>query len=175
MAHKAPASFLRSGPLRLPCSPVRYACLGGGVERGETPACAAVRETCEELLVEPAQIEVIGSLGRLPGPGGRALHAFVGILSDYGGTWSPDEVERTFIVDLDWLCAQEPAIYDVTLTPTYPEDYPWELVPGGTSYAWRAQHSNVPFYRGTDPLIWGATARVLMRFAEVCRVGGARG
>ncbi|MBQ6524601.1 MAG: CoA pyrophosphatase [Atopobiaceae bacterium] len=148
---------------------------GGGVERGETPACAAVRETCEELLVEPAQIEVIGSLGRLPGPGGRALHAFVGILSDYGGTWSPDEVERTFTVDLDWLCAQEPAIYDVTLTPTYPEDYPWELVPGGTSYAWRAQHSNVPFYRGTDPLIWGATARVLMRFAEVCRVGGARG
>lgn len=99
----------------------------------------------------------------------------MGILSDYGGTWSPDEVERTFTVDLDWLCAQEPAIYDVTLTPTYPEDYPWELVPGGTSYAWRAQHSNVPFYRGTDPLIWGATARVLMRFAEVCRVGGARG
>lgn len=142
---------------------------GGGIDAGETPLEAAIRETCEELLVDPGQIEVIGSLGSQPGPGGRPLHVFVGILTNYQGTWSVDEVDQTFAISLDWLLAHEPAIYDVTLTPTYPQDYPWDLIPGGTNYRWRPQVNHVPLYRGTDPLIWGATARVLKRFADLCK------
>lgn len=142
---------------------------GGGIEAGETPLEAAIRETCEELLVDERQIEVIGSLGTQPGPGGRTLHVFVGTLGDYQGTWSADEVDQTFAVSLDWLLAHEPTIYDVTLTPSYPPDYPWDLIPGGTNYRWRPQVNHVPFYKGTDPLIWGATARVLKRFADICK------
>lgn len=142
---------------------------GGGIEAGETPLEAAIRETCEELLVDERQIEVIGSLGTQPGPGGRALHVFVGTLGDYQGTWSADEVDQTFAVSLDWLLAHEPTIYDVTLAPNYPPDYPWDLIPGGTNYRWRPQVNHVPFYKGTDPLIWGATARVLKRFADICK------
>ena len=139
---------------------------GGGIERGETPQEAAVRETCEELLVEPRQIEVLGKLGTSEGPGGRALHAFVGTLADYRGTFSPDEVDRTFTLPVQWLLDHDPDIYQVTLEPRYPRDYPWELVPGGRSYPWRARVNEVPFYRGTDPLVWGATARVLGAFAK---------
>lgn len=139
---------------------------GGGIERGETPQEAAVRETCEELLVEPLQIEVLGKLGTSEGPGGRALHAFVGTLADYRGTFSPDEVDRTFTLPVQWLLDHDPDIYQVTLEPRYPSDYPWDLVPGGRSYPWRARVNEVPFYRGTDPLVWGATARVLGAFAK---------
>ena len=144
---------------------------GGGIERGETPQEAAVRETCEELLVEPRQIEVLGKLGTSEGPGGRALHAFVGTLADYRGTFSPDEVDHTFMLPVQWLLDHDPDIYQVTLEPRYPRDYPWELVPGGRSYPWRARVNEVPFYRSTDPLVWGATARVLRRFAALLREG----
>ena len=140
---------------------------GGGIERGETPQEAAVRETCEELLVSPTQIEVIGELGCLEGPGGRGLHAFVGTLEDYQGSFSKNEVERTFALPLQWLLNHEPELYRVSLDPHYPDDYPWELVPGGRRYPWRSRVNEVPFYRGTDPLVWGATARVLARFASL--------
>ena len=142
---------------------------GGGIEPGETPCEAAVRETCEELLVRPEQIKVLGELGALEGPGGRTLHAFVGELSDYHGSFSPDEVERTFTLPLQWIVDHDPEVYRVSLEPHYPDDYPWELVPGGRDYPWKARVNKVPFYRGTDPLVWGATARVLRCFAALLR------
>ena len=142
---------------------------GGGIEPDESPLDAAIRETCEELLVRPSQIDVLGSLGTFDGPGGRALHAFVATLVGYEGTYYPAEVDRTFTLPLSWLLAHEPDVYQVEYAPSFPEDYPWELVPGGRSYPWRARKSDVPFYRGTDPLVWGATARVLRRLAQALR------
>lgn len=142
---------------------------GGGIEAGETPMEAAVRETCEELLVSPSQVKVLGELGALEGPGGRSLYAFVGEITGYEGTFSANEVDRTFTLSLPWLLGNNPDVYQVSLEPRYPADYPWELVPGGKRYPWRARINEVPFYRGTDPLVWGATARVLKRFAELLR------
>ena len=149
-------------------------CLPGGrIEQDETPWEAAVRETCEELLLEPHQIEFIADMGSQPGPGGMPLYVFVGKLSNYKGSYSPAEVDHTFTLDLDWLLQHDPTVYDVRMTPSYPDDYPWELIPGGRSYPWRAQVNQVPFYLQTEPLIWGATARVLKRFAHLCRTADA--
>ncbi|MDO5120293.1 MAG: CoA pyrophosphatase [Coriobacteriales bacterium] len=142
---------------------------GGGIEVDESPLDAAIRETCEELCVRPSQIDVLGSLGTFDGPGGRQLHAFVAKLAGYQDTYSPDEVERIFKLPLTWLIEHDPAVYQVSYAPQYPDDYPWELVPGGRGYRWRTRTNEVPFYRGTEPLVWGATARVLRRFAEVLR------
>lgn len=143
-------------------------CLPGGrIEADESPLDAAIRETCEELCVRPSQIDVLGSLGTFDGPGGRELHAFVAKLANYQGTFSSDEVECTFTLPLEWLIEHDPDVYQVRYTPEYPDDYPWELVPNGRNYPWRARVSEVPFYRGTDPLVWGATARVLRRLAEL--------
>lgn len=148
---------------------------GGSIEPGEDPQTAAIRETCEELEIESRQICVIGSMGVEPGPGGRPLHVYVGTIDGYEGTFSPAEVERTFTLPIAWLATHEPEVFEVKQTPSYPEDFPWDLVPGGKSYAWRAQTHRVPFYRGTDPLVWGATARIIMNFARIWRTGQCAG
>ncbi|MBR3224448.1 MAG: CoA pyrophosphatase [Atopobiaceae bacterium] len=142
---------------------------GGGIEHGETPREAAVRETCEELLVSPTQIEVLGSMGAESGPGGMPLHVFVGKLSGYEGGFSADEVDHTFSLSLCWLMSHEPQLYDVRMQPSYPANFPWELVPGGREYSWRTPSSTVPFYAETHPVVWGATARVLWRFIGILR------
>ena len=148
-------------------------CLPGGhIEKDESPLEAALRETCEELLVSRDDIELLGELGCASGPGGMPLWTFVGILHNYEGSFSTDEVDEVFTIELDWLLMNDPATYSVDLTPSYPKDFPWELVHGGRGYSWRKQRNDVPFYLGTEPLVWGATARVLHRFAHTLREGG---
>jgi len=169
---KGPSILLEVRALTLDAQPGELCLPGGHIETGEIPRTAAVRETCEELLVDSTQIEVIGSLGNLAGPGGRPLYVLAGLLSDYAGTYAPAEVDHTFTLPLNWLLNHEPIWYDVALVPHHPEDFPWELVPGGRDYPWHARHSHIPFYLETNPLVWGATARVLAEFARRLRNTG---
>lgn len=162
-----PSVLLEVRATTLAVQPGEVCLPGGRVEPGETPRQAAVRETCEELCVTEEQISVIGSMGVRPGPGGMPLHVFVGTLAGYEGSFSSDEVDHTFTLPIDWLVRHEPREFEVVMRPEYPADFPWELVPGGRDYPWRAQKSLVPFYMDTDPVVWGATARVLMRFARI--------
>ena len=167
MVADEPCVLLEVRAMTLSVQPGEVCLPGGAIEPGETPQEAAVRETCEELCVSAEQIAIIGAMGPQPGPGGRPLNVFVGTLDGYEGTFSTDEVDHTFTLSVDWLASHEPQEYEVTMRPEYPADFPWELVPGGRDYPWRSQKSRVPFYAGTDPVVWGATARVLMRFAGI--------
>lgn len=165
--------------------PGEVCCPGGHVEPGETPEQAAVRETCEELLVSPGQVSLVGSLGTVGGPGGLPLHAFVAQLSDYRATFSADEVASVFTVPVSWLLEHEPHTYRVRYDPVPPADFPWEKVEGGHAYRWRPKYEDVPFYEdvpaykadgdayipGEQPVVWGATARVLRLFSRVLRAG----
>lgn len=152
---------------RLRTQPGEVCCPGGKVELPEGPREAAVRETCEELLVAPEQIEIVGSLGMLMGPAGLPLFAYVGFLSDYAGTCSPDEVERIFTVPLAWFMAHEPELHDSHLVEDPPADFPFDLVPRAHDGGRLRRRFDLPFYRGTDPLVWGATARAVHRLTDV--------
>ena len=95
---------------------------------------------------------------------------FIGVLHGYEGTWSRAEVDRVFTLPLDWILEREPDIYQVRLTRHFPEDFPFQSVPGGEHYHWREQKYPVPFYAGTDPMLWGVTARVTHSLAKFLRL-----
>lgn len=154
--------------------PGEVCCPGGHVEPGENPDEAAVREACEELLLSPHQVRLLGGLGVVDGPGGLPLHVFAASLSGYTGTFSRGEVASVFAVPMDWLLSHEPTSYSVRYVPEPPADFPWERVEGGRGYGWRPRQESVPFF-DTTPVVWGATARVLQLFARVMRAGGADG
>ncbi len=139
---------------------------GGGVEEGESARDCAIRETVEELLVSPEDISDVVALGTFSGPGGSPLHAFVGRLDNYRDTFSAEEVEEVFVMDVGWLIKNEPDVYRIAYEPTFGGDFPFELVPGGRGYGWRPIVADVPFFRGSDPLVWGVTARVLSAFSR---------
>ena len=59
---------------------------GGGIEVGETPEQAAVRETSEELLIAPDNIEILAPMDGENAPTGAPLWPFVGHLHHYQGS-----------------------------------------------------------------------------------------
>lgn len=157
---------------------------GGRIESGEDPEEAAVREAVEELCIEKDQIEVIGALERVSGPGGTALHAYIGFLTGYNGSFSEDEVGQVFTLPLSWILENDPEIYRIQLERRMPGDFPYEYVPGGRDYKWREQSHVIPFYpqavpvfweKNFDsagfPVLWGATARATCLFADFMRAG----
>ena len=147
-------------------------CLPGGhIERGEDARAAAVRETCEELLIERGHIRNIIDMGRIDGPGGMPLRVFAGELCSYRGTFDPDEVGSTFSIPVSWFVEHEPTVYRGQLVLQPPENLPWENIPGGQAYPWHTRMHEIPFYEGTDPVIWGFTARVVRWFVDVFKRG----
>lgn len=151
---------------KLSVQPGEVSLPGGAIEEGESPLEAAQRECSEELCISPEQIHIIAELGSLPGPGASSLFAFVGSIDSYNGSFSPDEVERTFTVPLDWLAKHPPQEYDVRYIAQFSDDFPFEKIPQGRSYPFMPSERTIPFYMESDPLIWGATARVVSRFVS---------
>lgn len=172
------AAGLRSQPGEI-CFP------GGRIEAGEKPQETALREATEELCIEKSRIEIVGSLDDTIGPGTIPLFTYIGLLHDYEGTWSGEEVDAVFTMPLKWILANEPEIYRIGLARKMPEDFPYEYVPGGRDYRWREQFYTVPFYPQlktelslfeipgdrTMPVLWGVTARVTHSLAVLLREG----
>lgn len=158
---------------------------GGRIEAGEKPAETAVREACEELCIDKGRIEIVGALDDTIGPGTIPLFTYIGLLHDYEGSWSGEEVDAVFTVPLNWILANEPEIYRIGLARKMPEDFPYEYVPGGRDYRWREQFYSVPFYpqlkkdlslfdlpkEQTMPVLWGVTARVTHSLSVLLREG----
>ncbi len=142
---------------------------GGMLERGETPAEAAVRETCEELLVEKSRLELLGKMDTLVEDGGMVLHTFAAILKDYQGTYSEAEVERIFTVPLYALLKMEPERYYITEHTVPDENFPFDRIRNGREYPWRKKREEILFYPWEDKVIWGITAKLLEAFLETCR------
>lgn len=137
---------------------------GGGLEAGESPLEAALRETHEEIGVPVEDIRVLGELGWLISDR-VIIHVFVGYIEDYvAGRYpiDPEEVADLVQVPMAWLKANPPAIYKLNFRAEPTGDFPWDRVPGGEDYAWSRQGHEVVFYplppNGLN--IWGFTAQV---------------
>lgn len=139
---------------------------GGKVEEGESPKEAAIREICEELLIESKQIEVIGACDIYLTGKGAAIYPFVVMLKNYNNTFSPDEVENIFTVPVSYFKETEPKEVFTTIKEIPDDDFPYERIYGGKEYPWREHRKRVVFYEYEGKTIWGMTGRMIEQFAK---------
>ncbi len=140
---------------------------GGAIEGAESAEEAAVRETCEELLISRRQIEVYGAGDIFLSPGNRRIDPFLGRLTDYRGEYSTDEVAYTFLAPIAELRQITPEVYRNRINQLADETLPFDSIPRGRDYQWESGESILLFYRWRKEIIWGITARILQSSLEL--------
>ncbi len=140
---------------------------GGGIEKGETPEEAAIREACEELLIRPDQITLLGPSDRFVSPFNFILHPFIAKIHHYDGNYNTDEVAKVFTVPLEYFRENNPHNYNVSLRHVIGNDFPFQWIPGGRNYPWRNGRYKVGFYPDQEEIIWGLTARIVQNALEL--------
>ena len=123
---------------------------GGGVEASDpSPEATALRETWEELGIEPKDVRVVGRLPGLLTGTGFSIQPVVGIIPwPYALRLSADEVAHAFTIPLSWLAE-----------PAHREER-W--------YERDGRRARVFFfapYQGE--VLWGATARMTVELLAI--------
>lgn len=125
---------------------------GGAQEAGESLEQTALRETCEELLIDPACVQILdGPLTPvyIPVSGFRAT-AFVAFTPERPSvTPEPGEVVEIIEASLE-LIVDEKSVAEEE----------WEI---------RGYKGSVPFFNVNGHKVWGATAMMLGEFVEMLR------
>ena len=141
---------------------------GGGIKRGETAEDAAVRETCEELLVEPDSIELLFESDVFYNTD-TVVYPFAAYLKDYDGSFSADEVAEVFTIPLSFFLESKPVLYQSEIIRVPEEDFPFDLIAGGRDYKWPSRKDKELFYLYEGHTIWGITARIIKGFIELLK------
>lgn len=144
---------------------------GGAIDAVDaSPAHAAIRETSEELKIVTEDIEMIVPLDIMVSPFNVIVYPFAGLIHNPQNiNPNQSEVDEVFYVPLQHLMEQDPLKYVISLSVAFPEDYPYELVPGGKNYPYRQGKMPQQFYFWEDRIIWGLTARILHHFLGLIR------
>ncbi len=135
---------------------------GGRAEPGESAIEAAVRETCEELGMEPDAIEVISELEPLIMGDSRRVYpvaARLHIGSTDSLALSEDEVEEVFLLPAGWLAENPPVHYDLASTPD--EELPEKLRGYLSRYGDYRKSGRTDYIEYEGHGIWGLTARII--------------
>ncbi|MDR0596776.1 MAG: CoA pyrophosphatase [Clostridiales Family XIII bacterium] len=150
---------------------------GGKMERGETPEQTAVRETCEELCVPESAVRLIRQFDYIVSYSNFTIYSCVGEIDAGALAAEPNrgEVKDTFLVPLSFFVDGEPEVYVNRVAPVIADGFPYERIKFRDGYSWREGQSTVPIYvwrepnTGVERIIWGLTAQLTRRFAEVVR------
>ncbi|HCG4535983.1 NUDIX hydrolase [Ureibacillus chungkukjangi] len=141
---------------------------GGKIDPTDaSPEAAAIRETYEELGVNPDSIEILASLSPFITSSSFVVYPFVAILHTYPlDSYNQDEVEEVFTVPLKWLLNCKPYCHLVSIEPRPSSDFPFHKIMNGAEYQWRARAIEEWFFDYEGYTIWGLTARILKYFVE---------
>lgn len=141
---------------------------GGRIEKNETPWEAAIRETCEELLIEEKDLEIYSEGDFLVNPYAAIIYSFIGEIKKdfYEIIPSKAEVESIFTVPLKFFMETEPKSYSINLKVNRSDDFPYHLIPNGRDYKFKRGREEVLFYQYKGQIIWGFTAKMTRRFIE---------
>lgn len=141
---------------------------GGRIEKNESPWDAAIRETCEELLIEEKDLEIYSEGDFLVNPYAAIIYSFIGEIKKdfYEIIPSKAEVESIFTVPLSFFMETEPKAYNINLNVNRSDDFPYHLIPNGRDYKFKRGREEVLFYQYKGQIIWGFTAKMTRRFIE---------
>lgn len=124
---------------------------GGGTDPEDADALAtALRETHEEIGVLPVDIEVLGQLDDMVTVSNFRVTPYVGWLDRYPYEWRFSDAEVAYLLEVPLAHLLEPS----TLVPD-------RRLINGREYVFSS-------YQWEDDLIWGATARMLTNFLDIC-------
>ncbi len=144
---------------------------GGRIDAtDQSPLAAALRETSEELKIDPGMIDVIGQLSPYIASPSFVIYPFVGTLESHIiDNYNEDEVEEVFTVPIKWLMNYEPYMHLVSVEPVPSPDFPFDKIMNGTEYQWRARSMEEWFFDYEGYTIWGLTARILKHFIGILK------
>lgn len=135
---------------------------GGRVEEGETHLECAIRETREELGIDPADIEIVGRGDTLYGYANYTISSYIGIISYEAYEKiriQEKEVDSVFLMKPEELAAMKPEWYQGAIVHEVPENFPYEKLGITQDYSWREGKWQVPIYYRNGDIIWGITGR----------------
>ncbi|MFJ7951676.1 NUDIX hydrolase [Lysinibacillus sp. NPDC096418] len=145
---------------------------GGRIDATDSsPMAAAVRETSEELGVDPKTIHVVGQLSPYITSSSFITYPFVATIDSdqFLHAYNKDEVEEVFIVPIKWLLNYEPYKHEVSVELVPSPDFPFDKIVNGTQYQWRTRSMEEWFFDYEKYTIWGLTARILKHFIEILK------
>lgn len=143
---------------------------GGRIENGESAEECAVRETSEELNINPSDIRMIAQMDFLHTYSNFTLYSHLGVI-DYEVvlrmTVNPAEVKEVFLVPVSFFTENAPEIYCFDVLPNIGPDFPYQKINHDNGYNWRKGKSTVPIYRYGERVIWGLTARITSHLIDL--------
>ncbi|MCG7345848.1 CoA pyrophosphatase [Sporosarcina sp. ACRSL] len=145
---------------------------GGRIDSTDpTPFAAALRETSEELGVNPTTVTLIHELSPYIASPSFVVYPFVAVINyeQIIHSYNKDEVEEVFTVPVKWLLDHEPSMHLVSVEPKPSPDFPFEKIMNGAEYKWRTSSIQEWFFEYDKYIIWGLTARILKHFIDILK------
>jgi peroxisomal coenzyme A diphosphatase NUDT7 len=144
---------------------------GGKIDENDKNAQeAAIRETVEELGIEKANITNIFPLNYIVSPFDTIIYPFVATISHpHKIKPNKEEVAEIFTVPLSFFQQTEPEVYHVHFKVEPEANFPFDKIPNGENYNWRARKMDEHFYYYENKVIWGLTARIIYHFIELIK------
>lgn len=139
----------------------------------------ALRETFEEIGLKKDRVSQVRKYGTLIIPTGVVVEAYIGFVKNFSMNElniNKDEVERVFLVPLDFFIKTEPAIEYVTVQnePFYIDKSGnkielnvkrWGL-PEKYHQPWKGTPRRLLFYNYDNETIWGITGEIIYSIAR---------
>ena len=136
---------------------------GGRVEEGESLVEAALRETAEEIGLDPAKIEILRPLKYL-NQINRNVYPILAKISEEDAknlTLTPQEVAEVFTAPISFFKSNEPTRASYKYKPSFEPDFPFDAFGITPDYKWFEPKTEVVAWNYNGRLIWGMTAKLI--------------
>lgn len=119
---------------------------GGGIDPGESPWEAALREAWEEVGLPPERVQYLGEIDPVYSPRGYHIRCFVGLCEPFEPVLNLEEVEALVEVGIDELFDE--SVHEVR---------PWN------------DYADVHYFQFGQGQVWGVTGYITWRLREILK------